>query len=96
MEGSQKDLALTQLLPTLPLPAKNESNNLISEWDVSLEIYRLPPLPPTPSPLFGEPFVAVQPVLLRRTDCMIAQPRPYFEVLVSKARPSYFVKKVAC
>ena len=26
-------------------------------------IYRLPPLPPTPSPLFGEPFVAVQPVL---------------------------------
>ena len=38
-------------------------------------IYRLPPLPPTPSPLFGEPFVAVQPVLFSWTDGMIAQPR---------------------
>ena len=26
-------------------------------------IYRLPPLPPTPSPFLGKPFVAVQPVL---------------------------------
>ena len=36
------------------------------DWTLSILvkiIYRLPPLPPTPSPLFGEPFVAVQHVL---------------------------------
>ena len=39
-------------------------------------IYRLPPLPPTPSPLFGEPFVAVQPVLFGWTVANIYGPFP--------------------